>query len=90
VTIGELFEEFQSEGGTQVILDSFVDNKTIKDDLVDVFETGEKEVYEIELDNGITLRTTLDHKFMCSNGLYHTIQEIFDNDLEILSDSYSM
>jgi DNA polymerase III alpha subunit len=89
VSIGDLFIEFQSEIKPLVSLDSFVDRNIAKDQLVDVFETGEKEVFEIELDNGIKLQSTLDHKFMCSDGDYHTVQKILYQDLEIICEDFS-
>lgn len=67
-----------------VILDSMIDDKIIEDELVEVFETGEKEIYEIELTNGMIVKCTLDHKFYCSDGKSHTVKEILDNDFEIV------
>lgn len=90
VTVGELYQEFQSDNKPEIFLDSFLAGETVKDRLVDVFETGQKEVYEIELDNGIKLEATLDHKFLCADGQYHTVQEIFDYNLDILWDSHSI
>lgn len=69
------------------ILDSYLDGKLVEDELVEVFETGEKEVYEVELENGMIIKCTLDHKFICSDGKEHTVQEIMDGDLEILYDN---
>ena len=69
---------------TPIVLDSYLDGKLVEDDVVEVFETGEKEVYEIELDNGMIIKSTLDHKFICADGKKHTVQEIMDEDLEIL------
>ena len=59
---------------------------TADKEVVEVFETGEKEVYEVELDNGMVIKCTLDHKFICSDGEKHTVQEIMDNGLEVLYD----
>ena len=67
-----------------IILDSYVDGKIMEDELVEVFETGEKELYEVELDNGVIINCTLDHKFYCSDNKSYTVQEIMDNNLEIL------
>ena len=90
VSIGDLFIEFQSEIKPLVSLDSFVDRNIAKDQLVDVFETGEKEVFEIEMDNGIKVQSTLDHKFMCADGNYYTVQEIWDQKLEIICEDLSI
>ena len=71
----------------QIVLDSYLDGEIVEDELVEVFETGEKEVYEIELENGIVIKCTLDHKFYCADGKPHTVQEIMDEDLEIIYDN---
>ena len=71
-------------GDEPFVLDSYVDGKIVEDEVVSVFETGENEVYEIELDNGMIIKCTLLHKFICSDGEKHTLQEIIDGDLEIL------
>ena len=60
------------------------EGKIINDKLIDVFETGEKEVYEIELDNDIIIKCTLDHKFMCDDNKYHMVSEIIEKNLNIL------
>lgn len=82
--LDELETLFRKDSKPFVILDSCVNGVIVEDELLDVFETGEKEVYEIELDNGITLKATLDHKFMCSDEKEHTVDDIMKNDLEIL------
>jgi DNA polymerase-3 subunit alpha len=69
-----------------IVLDSYVNGGIVEDEVVDVFETGEKEVFEIELENGSIIKSTLDHKFLCSDGEFHTVQHIMDEDLEIMWD----
>ena len=83
ITVGELYEEFTVKK-PDVILDSYVDGNLVKDKLLDVFETGEKEVFEFELDNGIIVQATMDHKFYCIDGKFYTMKEIIENNLEIL------
>ena len=71
----------------QALIDLLIekfDGEIIEDELIEVFETGEKEVFEIELENGMTMKCTLDHKFLCSDRMDHTVEEIMNNDLEIL------
>lgn len=53
-------------------------------EILDVIDSGEKEVYEIELDNGNTLRCTLEHKILCSDGMKHTLKEILEKDLSVM------
>lgn len=71
---------------TPIVIDSYLDGEIVEDDLVEVFETGEKEVYAVELDNGTVIESTLDHKFLCSDGKEHTVQEIMNYEMEILYD----
>ena len=53
-------------------------------DMLDVFETGEQDVYEVELDNGMILKCTMKHKFYCADGKEHTLENIIKNNLDIL------
>ena len=75
--------QFGSKYGRPIVLDSYVDGKTIEDEVVEVFETGEKELFEVELTNGMIIKCTIDHKFYCDDGKPHTLREIIDGDLEI-------
>jgi len=68
----------------EIKLDSYVGGELVEDELVDIFSTGEKDVYEVILDNGMILKCTLEHKFYCSDGLEHTVRDILENDLEII------
>jgi len=83
-TIEEMEKRFRDNKNISVVLDSYKDGEIVRDELIDVFETGEKDVYEVELDSGIVLKCTLDHKFICSDGKKHTIQEILDDSLEMI------
>jgi DNA polymerase-3 subunit alpha len=65
---------------------SFVDGEMIEDSVESVFKTGNKEVFEIILDNEMVIRCTMDHKFICSDYDFHTIEEILEKKLEILWD----
>ena len=71
----------------EIRLDSYCGEKLVEDELMEVFYTGEKEVFEIELTSGIVIKSTLYHKFYCSDGLPHTVKEILEKDLEILFDT---
>ena len=79
-------EELCLRKDLKVVLDSYLDGQTVEDEVIDVFETGEKEVYEIELSNGMKISCTFDHKFICSDGKPHTLRAILINDYEILCD----
>jgi hypothetical protein len=74
-----------------IVLDSYVDGEIVEDEVLDVFETGEKEIYEIELDNGMIIKCTLDHKFYCSDDKPHTVKEIMEKEFEIIyEESYNI
>lgn len=77
-----------AEQKRRITLLSYLDEKLVNDEVVDVFSTGQKEVLELELDNGMIIRCTKDHKFLCSDKQFHTVEEILKNDLEILWDEY--
>lgn len=83
-TLEELKDICEQDSSYEVYLDSYCNGEIVEDLMVDVFETGEKDVYEIEMDNGIILKSTLDHKFICDDGNEHTLQEIIDEDLNVL------
>lgn len=67
-----------------VVLNSIKDGKIIPDRVLDVFETGEQEIYEVELDNRMKIKCTMEHKFYCKDGKEYTLREIVDNELEIM------
>lgn len=69
---------------SKLFLSSYKKTEMVNDNLIDVFETGEKDVYEISLDNDIKLKCTLDHKFYCSDNKEHTVKEIMEKNLDIL------
>jgi DNA polymerase III subunit alpha len=63
---------------------SFDGSQIIVNEIVEAFETGEKEVVEIETSDGRALRCTLDHKFYTDEG-YLPLREIINRNLEIYS-----
>jgi DNA polymerase-3 subunit alpha len=61
------------------------DREPIINEMVETIDNGLQEIYEVQLGNGVTLKTTLDHKLLCSDGEYYTIREIIDGDLDVIS-----
>lgn len=51
------------------------DNRLIKNNIVDIYYAGEKEIYRMTLKSGETFDGTLNHKFPTSNGI-KTLEEI--------------
>lgn len=60
-TIGELLNSFDNEW---VLSYNTADNTWEPDKIVDVFYSGYKDVYEIELDNGEKIQCTSNHRFL--------------------------
>jgi len=52
--------------------------------VVELINSGKQELYRITLDNGLSVDCTLNHKFLCSDEMFHTVQEIIDNSYDIL------
>src|ERR1044072_811708 len=72
-----------AEGGSSISRTSRFDGeKVFANEIVEAFETGEKEVVEIETDDGMTIRCTLDHKFHTDEG-YLPLREIIERGLEL-------
>ena len=85
ITIEKAYEFYK--GGIEaksIKLKSLCGDKIVDDVVVDIFCTGEKEVYEIVLDNDFVIKCTADHKFICADGEMHTVQDIIDECLEIM------
>lgn len=79
ITINDLLISNRKEFGYSVT----DNNNIVENEIIDVFYTGDKEVFEIEMESGHKVKCTKDHKFLTSNG-YKTITEIIENNFEIL------
>lgn len=55
--------------------------------VTDILPNGEKDVFEIELENGKKIKCTLEHLFLCSDGMKHTMYEIIEKKLEIMCEN---
>ena len=73
VVVGEKVLSPSDDGGG----DEFVD-------VVDIYDNGTKDIYEIELFDGKKIRCTLDHKFLCSDNKKYKMQDILDRNLKIM------
>lgn len=74
----------REDKGKGFVIESKFGDETIHDEVVEVFETGKKYLYEIILSNGMLVECTLDHKFLCSDNEFYTVSEILEGDLEVL------
>lgn len=79
-----LCKQFRSGKNPSIVLSSLKDGIVVPDTVEDVFETGEKELYEVELENGMIVKCTMDHKFYCDDGDKHELSEIIEKDMNIL------
>lgn len=52
--------------------------------VIDKFDNGEKDVYEITLESGKKIESTLDHKFLCEDNIIRPLYEILNNGHSII------
>jgi DNA polymerase III alpha subunit len=50
---------------------------------VDIHDTGELEVFEVEFEDGTIERLTANHKLLCCDGEYHNVLEIYERGLDV-------
>jgi len=84
ISLESLEQKFRLEKEHNIVLDSWVNGITVEDQVIDVFSTGDKEVFEIEFDNGAKISCTLNHKFLCSDGEFREVKDIFEGGYEII------
>jgi hypothetical protein len=63
---------------------SFDNGHLVETDIVNVFDNGIKEVFEVVLDDGSIVVCTKEHKFLTKEGMV-PLSEIIEKDLEIIS-----
>lgn len=58
------------------------------DEFVEVLNVWEREeeLYEVELENGKKIKSSLEHKFLCEDGKMRRLKEIIENDLKIVTE----
>jgi len=52
-------------------------------EVLDIFDTEEKECYEITLESGKTITCTMEHKFLCEDNKVYTLETIISKNLKI-------
>jgi DNA polymerase-3 subunit alpha len=55
-------------------------------EVIDVHDNGVKDLVEVEMEDGTTIRCTLDHKFRTPEGML-PLEEIISRDLEIIGEN---
>lgn len=86
--------EVQTVGGTKKMLEVVAGDEVLAWEtqlqvehyvkVVEVIES-EADLWEIELEDGIKLRSSLRHKYLCGDGQMHPLSEILEKELEILT-----
>lgn len=70
------------EIGEKILAPSEAVDKYIE--VVNKYDHGEQEVFQITLENGNSITCTMQHKFLCSDGNIYPLSEILLKDLEIM------
>lgn len=81
-----------TENGSKTIKDLNIGEKILAPseagdqyvEVVNKYDHGDQEVFEITLENGNTITCTMEHKFLCSDGNIYPLCEILLRDLEIM------
>ena len=74
----------RDKGASLPRLRSVVNGHVVMDHCVAIHYTDVQEVHEVIFDNGQIERVTMNHKFLCADGLYHEVREIIDQGLEVV------
>jgi DNA polymerase-3 subunit alpha len=61
--------------------DSFEEDEFVE--VMNKFDNGQKMLYEIETESGLTIQCTLDHQFLCEDGKIRPLMEIIDKNHKI-------
>ncbi len=54
-------------------------------EVLNFMESGDKELYEVELEDGFSITCSLDHEFMCEDSIKRPLSEILENNHKIMS-----
>jgi len=58
--------------------------------VVDIINSGTKDLFEIELESGLSIRSTMDHKFLCKDLQTKSLSKITSENHEIMCNGSSM
>ena len=56
------------------------------DEVIENHDNGTEEVYEIELNNGYKIECTLEHEFVCEDGIKRKLKDIVKKDYKIIAE----
>lgn len=54
-------------------------------EVLDIIDCGDKEVYEVEFENGDIITCTLDHELLCFDGVKRRLEEIITDNLQVIT-----
>jgi hypothetical protein len=55
-------------------------------DVVNIYDNGVKEVYEVTLESGKTIECTMDHEFLCDDMVKRPVWEILEKNMKIITE----
>lgn len=80
VVEGKTVEEWYNEGKPDYLTSYDEENKEfIKNECLKVVKSGKKQIYEVELENGKTIRSSADHKFLTKKG-WKALKDLTEED----------
>jgi len=62
-------------------------SSSFNDECLAVHESGEVDVYEVEFEDGSKVKCTMNHEFLCENGIKYTLKEIIAKNYKIMTSS---
>lgn len=68
----------------EVAIGDYVNSPSGYTEVVNKYENGERELFEITLGSGLRIKCTLDHEFLCGDGEKHKLWEIISDGLCIV------
>lgn len=77
-------QEWAESDCLPIVLESLDCGMKVTDECVVIHENDVQEVFEVEFDNGQIERVTIQHQFLCSDGEYHTVGDIYYGGLDVI------
>jgi hypothetical protein len=68
--------------GEEILCPDIENDKYVK--VVNKYENGDKELYEVVMESGKTIECTFDHKFLCEDMIIRPLFEIVENNYKIV------
>lgn len=85
ISINEIKTKIENKEKISLLSYNKKKKETFFDECLEVIDTGIQDVYEITFEDGSIVSSTLNHKFLCIDNKYHTLKEIIEKNLDIIS-----